>query len=73
MTSEHEQRFSVVKGNPSDADIAAIDKAFRQLSFEASTDTMPYVTNARNNWGDSSRQFDQIHAFAPTAYINLKD
>ncbi|GEM_PF-590791 len=72
MTSEHEQRFSVVKGNPSDADIAAIDKALSTLAHEANTDTMPYVTNARNNWGDASRQFDPVHAFAPTAYINLK-
>lgn len=73
MTSHNDRFFRVVKGNPTDADITAIEKALGQLAHEASTDTMPFVTNARNNWGDTGRQYDPIHAYSPTAYTNLKD
>ena len=41
------------------------------MALAASTDTMPQVTNALNNWGDVNRQFAPVLAYAPTAYVNL--
>ena len=63
--------FDVVKGNPTEAEVAAIGEALRTMALAASTDTMPQVTNALNNWGDVNRQFAPVLAYAPTAYVNL--
>ena len=51
MTAQPNVVFKVVKGNPTDADVAAIGEALRTLAFAASTDTMPESSSALDNWG----------------------
>mgnify|MGYP001761238643 FL=1 len=46
MTAQPNVVFKVVKGNPTDADVAAIGEALRTLAFAASTDTMPESSSA---------------------------
>lgn len=71
MTVKPDVVFDVVKGNPTEAEVAAIGEALRTMALAASTGTMPQVANALNNWGDVNRQFAPVLAYAPTAYVNL--
>lgn len=63
---------TVLKGNPTPEDTAAIREAFHTLVDEVSTHSMPYQVNAVDNWGEAKRQFDPIHAYSPSAYSNLR-
>lgn len=71
MTVKPTVPFDVVKGNPTDSEVAAIEEVLSTMALAASTDTMPHVTTALNNWGDISRQFEPVVAYSPTNYVNL--
>lgn len=65
--------FSVVKGNPSASEIAALTAVFAQLSNQARRDAAGVSKHGeRNLWGRPEDRFNSQLQFNPAAFRNVR-
>lgn len=75
-TPDSKPLFTVVKGNPSEEEVAALTAAIAQLSANArkaaAGNTALDGTGERNLWGRASDRFEPLKQFNPSAFRNVR-
>lgn len=68
--------FTVVKGNPSEEEVAALSAALAQLSANArkaaAGNSTVDATGERNLWGRATDRFEPLKQFNPSAFRNVR-
>lgn len=67
--------FRILKGNPSDSEVAALTAVLAQLSAQARAKIAQSGTGERNMWGRSEQRYNQLGArdiFNPSAFRNVR-
>lgn len=67
--------FQIVKGSPSDAEVAALTMVFTQLSQQARAQAAGAGVGERNLWGrleDRYSQYGAQEVFIPSAFRNVR-
>lgn len=75
MTTPAAPLFTVLKGNPSDSEVAALTAAIAQLAAEArakAAGSGTDETGERNLWGRASDRFEPFKQFNPSAFRNVR-
>ncbi|APT86251.1 acyl-CoA carboxylase subunit epsilon [Corynebacterium flavescens] len=67
--------FSILKGNPSDSEVAALTAVLAQLSAQARAQQAQSGTGERNMWGRLEERYNPLGAqdiFNPAAFRNVR-
>jgi len=64
--------FSILKGNPSDSEVAALTAVLAQLSAQARAQQAQSGTGERNMWGQRYNPLGAQDIFNPSAFRNVR-